>query len=560
MLRLFVSVFTLSLSFWSLAVDKTLVFCSEGNPSSFGPAVATDGTTFAASANQVYDRLLNYSNGGKKLIPGLSAEMPKVSKDQKTYTFKLRKGVKFHSVVNKLAVKENGKAKIMKMTYKPTRDFNADDVIFTFNRQAYKDHSYNRVGGGNYEYFFAMFGDMLPKKGQSKASGLHIDKIDDYTIAFHLPKPNSTFISMIAMEFMSIYSKEYADYLAKYKAKELIDVVPVGTGPFIFKRFRKDDQIRYVRNDAFYNGPAKIKNLIFKIQTNPATRFQGVAAGECDIMAYPAPNDVKDIIKGNKKVKGIKVVSRPGNNMSYLAMNMKKDVFKEKNVRLAVAHALNRSSYIDKIYEGLGTVAKNPLPPTNWAYKKDTVDYEYSPEKAKEYMKKAGYSSEKPLKVSLWALPVSRPYLPNGRKMAELMKSDLDKVGFAIEIKTYDWPTYLAKSKAGEHDFVQLGWTGDNSDPDNFFSNLLTCEAAASGSNRAFWCDQEFQKEIDAAKLTADQAKRTAHYHKAQEIYKKSAPSITLAHSVDARVLRENIVNYEVSPYGNEQLYFVDKL
>jgi dipeptide transport system substrate-binding protein len=138
---------------------KTLVYCSEGSPENFSPAINTTGTSFDA-ARPVYDKLTMFKRGSTEVVPGL-AESWEVTDGGKTITFKLRKGVKFHSGVN---------------GFKPTRDFNADDVLFSFNRQWKPDHPYAKVSGGKYDYFNDM--DM-PTLLDS------IDKVDDYTVRFN---------------------------------------------------------------------------------------------------------------------------------------------------------------------------------------------------------------------------------------------------------------------------------------------------------------------------------------------------------------------------------------
>ncbi len=118
---------------------KTLVYCSEGSPEGFNPQLFTSGTTYDASSVPLYNRLVEFKIGTTEVIPGL-AEKWEVSEDGKTYTFHLRKGVKWHD--NK--------------EFKPTRELNADDVVFSFDRQKNAQNPYHKVSGGSYEYFEGM--------------------------------------------------------------------------------------------------------------------------------------------------------------------------------------------------------------------------------------------------------------------------------------------------------------------------------------------------------------------------------------------------------------------
>ncbi|MGD9512185.1 MAG: ABC transporter substrate-binding protein, partial [Geminicoccaceae bacterium] len=236
------------------AQAKTLVYCSEGSPEGFAPMLFTAGTTFDASSKPVYNRLIEFERGDTKTVPGL-AESYTVSDDGMTYTFKLRPGVKWHS--NK--------------DFTPTRDFNADDVVFTFMRQLDPNHPFHKVSGGTYEYFVSM--DM---NNQLKS----VEKVDDLTVKFTLAAPQAPFIANLAMDFASIMSAEYADAMQKAGTPEKIDLEPIGTGPFQLVNYQKDAVIRYKANPDFWGGPAKIDNLEFAITPDPSVRYQKLKAGE----------------------------------------------------------------------------------------------------------------------------------------------------------------------------------------------------------------------------------------------------------------------------------------
>ena len=124
-----------------------------------------------------------------------------------------------------------------------------------------------------------------------------------------------------------------------------------------------------------------------------------------------------------------------GLNVGYVAFNVEKKPLNNAKVRQAIRYALNRESYINSIYKGHAEVAKNPIPPTIWSYNKSTKMTDYDIKKAKDLLAQAGYP--KGFKISLWTLPVSRPYNPNGKKMGELIQEDLKKIGIKVELITY---------------------------------------------------------------------------------------------------------------------------
>lgn len=505
---------------------KTFVYCSEGSPSTFNPQLATDGPTFNASSRTIYNRLVDFEEGGTKVVPSL-AESWKSSKDGLTFTFQLRKDVPFHATKN----------------FKPTRNFNADDVVFTFKRQMKKDHPYHKVSGGSYEYFSSMEMGQIIKD---------VVKLDDHKVKFILSRPEAPFLANLAMDFASILSQEYADQMMKKKTPQKVDTDPVGTGPFIFQRYVKDNMIRYEANKKYFGGKPKIDRLVFAIVPDSSVRYQKLKAGECHLVAEPSPTDLKAM----KSDKDIQVLQQPGLNVGYLAMNTQQKPFDNKKVRHAINHALNRDAYIRAIYLGHAKKAKNPIPPTMWSYNQSTKEYKYDPEKAKALLKEAGFPNG--FKTEIWTLPVSRPYNPSGKKMGELMQADLAKVGIQAKLVTYDWPTYLAKSRKGEHQLIQLGWTGDNGDPDNFLNVLLGCAAVEAGSNTARWCHKKFESLISKAKMTMDMKKRTAIYKEAQTVFKEEAPWVTLAHAIVFRAMDKNVAGYKISPFGTESFENVD--
>ena len=505
------------------AQSKTLVFCSEGSPGGFNPSLHSAGTDFDASSQPIYNRLAEFEPGTTKVVPGL-AESWSVSDDGTVYTFNLRKGVKFHSNKN----------------FTPTRDFNADDILYSFNRQWKKDHPYNDVSGGKYLYFGWM--DM----GTALKS---IEKVDDYTVKITLNAPDAPFISNLAMDFASILSAEYADKMAAAGTMETVDNEPIGTGPFEFVSYKKDAFVRFKANDTYWEGKPKIDKLVYAITTDATVRYQKLKAGECHIMPYPNAADL-DAMRADEN---INLLSQEGLNVGYLGFNSEKKPFDDVRVRRALSMAINKQAILDVVFKGAGSAAKNPIPPTMWSYNDAVVDYPYDPEKAKALLAEAGVTD---LKTDIWAMPVQRPYNPNARRMAELMQADWAKVGVTAEIKSFEWGEYRKRIRAGEHETALLGWTGDNGDPDNFMFVLLGC--AAAKSNVARWCNEEFDGYLRDAKKTSDQAERTALYEKAQVVFKDQAPWFTIAHSVQFRPVRKEVVGFKVHPLGSHIFKYVD--
>ncbi|MGF1640604.1 MAG: ABC transporter substrate-binding protein [Rhodospirillales bacterium] len=509
-----------------VADAKTLVFCSEGSPEGFNPSLYTSGTTFDATARNIFNQLVQFERGTTRIVPAL-AESWQVSDDGLTYTFRLRKGVKFHTTKD----------------FTPSRDFNADDVLYSFMRQWDPNHPDHKLSGGQYEYFVSM--DM-PKILKA------VEKIDDHTVRFVLNKPEAPFIANLGMQFASILSAEYAAKMRAAGTPEKVDLDPVGTGPFQLVNYQKDAVIRYKAHPDYWEGRSPLDTLVFAITPDAAVRYAKLKAGECHVMPYPNPADLAAM----KKDPALTVMEQEGLNVGYLAFNTEKEPFTDRRVRQALNMAINRDAIIEAIYLGAGTKAKNPIPPTIWSYNDDIRDYPYDPAAARKLLAEAGYPNG--FETDLWAMPVQRPYNPNAARMAEMVQADWEKVGVKARIVTFEWGEYLKRSKVGEHQTLLLGWTGDNGDPDNFLYVLLGCEAAKDSANRARWCHQPFDDVVIQAKTTSDVDKRTDLYRRAQEIFKEEAPWVTIAHSVVFKPMRKEVKDFRIDPFGGHIFYGVD--
>jgi len=509
-----------------MAGAKTFVYCSEGSPEGFDPGLYTAGTTFDAAAHTVYNRLLEFKPGTTETVPGL-AESWEISDDGLQYTFKLRPGVKFQTTD----------------FFTPTRDLNADDVIFSYERQWKSDNPWHQyVTGASWEYFNGMgFPDLIES----------IEKIDDMTVRFTLKQPEAPFLANVAMPFASIMSKEYADKLEADGQMQMLNQQPLGTGPYEFVAYQQDAVIRYRAHEDYWNGQQKIDDLVFAITPDASVRYQKLTAGECHLMPYPNAADVEDM----KADSNLKVMEQEGLNIAYLAYNTTQAPFDKPEVRKALNMAINKQAIVDAVFQGMATPAKNPIPPTMWSYNDSIEDDPYDPEAAKKMLEEAGVSN---LSMKVWAMPVSRPYMLNARRAAELIQSDFQKVGVNVEIVSYEWAEYLDRSKEKDRDgAVILGWTGDNGDPDNFLHTLLGCDAVG-GNNRAQWCNEEFNNLVMQAKQASDQAERTRLYEEAQVVFKREAPWATLDHSLSIVPMRKEVEGFVQSPLGDFAFEGVD--
>lgn len=508
------------------AFAKSLVYCSEGSPEGFDPALYSTNSTWDASSKPVYNRLVEFENGTTNVVAGL-AESWTISDDKLEYTFKLRPGVKFQTTDY----------------FAPTREMTADDVLFSLNRQRLKDdpwHDYS--AGSSWEIFEGMEMPALIKD---------IVKVDDSTVKIVLNQPSASILASLAMDFGSILSKEYADKLAADGTREKLNQQPIGTGPFRFVDYQPDAVVRFQANPDYWGAKPKIDELIFAITVDPTARIQRLLAGECQVASYPAPADVAAL----KADPNLTVMEQAGLNVAYLAYNTLTPPFDKPEVRKALNMAMNKQAIIAAIFQGMGQVAKNPLPPAMWGYNDAVADDKYDPEAARKMLDDAGV---KDLKMKIWAMPVSRPYMPNAHRTAELIQADLAKVGVDVEIVSYEWGEYVKRARDKDRDgAIILGGTSDNGDPDNLISYFFSC-AGVGGANFANWCYQPVEDLIQKARVTPDQAERAKLYEEMQVLIKEQAPWATLDHSTVALPMSKKVTGFVMDPLGSHRFENVD--
>jgi peptide/nickel transport system substrate-binding protein/dipeptide transport system substrate-binding protein len=503
----------------------TLVYCSEASPAGFDPSQYTSGTDFDASAETVFNRLTQFKRGGTEVEPGLATSWD-VAADGLTYTFHLRQGVKFHTTDY----------------FTPTREFNADDVLFTFNRLLDPNQPFRKAYPSESPYFNDMDMNSTIKS---------VEKIDDKTVRFNLNNIDAAFIQNLAMSFASIQSAEYTDQLLKQGKAEDINQKPVGTGPFVFKRYQKDSQIRYSANKNYWKPEdVKLDNLIFSINTDAAVRLQKLKTGECQVSGYPRPQDIEQA----EKDPNLKVLSQAGFNLGFLAYNVTHAPLDQLKVRQALDMAIDKPAIIKAVYQSAGQLAENALPPGQWSYDPSIKDAPYNPDKAKALLKEAGVAPG--TQINLWAMTVQRASNPNARMSAQMIQSDWAKVGIKANIVSYEWGEYIKRAKAGEHDVMIYGWTGDNGDPDNWLGVLYSC-AAVKGSNYAKWCDPAYDKLVQQARLTPNRDERIKLYQQAQHILKEQVPITPIANSKVFQPMRKEVQDFKISPFGLTPFYGV---
>lgn len=514
---------SIALALFSVAVSasaKPLVVCTEASPEGFDIVQYTAATTADASAETLFDRLVTFKPGTTEIQPDL-AESWEISPDGKTYTFHLRKGVKFHTTEY----------------FTPTRTMNADDVLWSFHRQLDPKHPWHEKSTMGFPYFEAMgLKDLI----------VSVDKLDDSTVTFTLNRPESPFLRDLAMAFASIYSAEYGDQLLKADKTADLNTKPIGTGPFIFSRYSKDAQIRYKANPDYFKGKPPSEGLIFAITTDSNVRLQKLKANECQIAVYPKPEDIASI----KADPNLRIEEMEALMTSYVAINTSHKFLSDVRVRQAINMAFDKEAYIKAMFgEGKATIGINPYPPTLLGFNTAIKNLPHDPDKARALLKEAGVPEGQVFTV--FSRNGGGPINPNPLLGAQMLQADLAKVGIKLEIHTFEWGELVKRAKNGEHDLLFYGWAGDNGDPDNFLTPNLSCDAAQNGENAARWCNKAFDRLLIKARETTEPAARAALYEQAQEIFHQDQPWISLAHPKLFSAVSKNVEGFQISPLTN---------
>ena len=429
------------------ASGGTLVVGLNGDMVFADPSLVSDGNSLYVGAN-VIQGLVGLKPGTiSEVIPVLATDLPTVSADGKTYTFKLRTGVKFHD----------------------GSDFNAAAVKFNYDR--WKAYTKGDLQDNAY-YYGAVFG------GFGDASNISsVDASDATTVVINLKTPQSNFLLASTLAVFGIQSptalqKDNADTtpLKDNKYAQGQGESMVGSGPFMFKSWTPNDSIVIVRNPSYWDSAnaAKLDQVTFKPFGDSTATLQALQSGGIDLAFSISPLDV-----ATAKGAGLTMIDR-GASCNQLNLDINQSVggsptiYANKSVRTAVAEAVNKDIYVTAFYSGLGKAPTGFMPSATTGFKTETLPA-YDATKATADLKAAGLTADQ-LTVDLYyPSNVVRPYMPDPKGIATAIANDLTKVGFTVNLKTEDWKGgYVSDATGGKFPLYLFGWTCDWAGADNF--------------------------------------------------------------------------------------------
>ncbi len=398
----------------------SMVYALNGDMVLADPSLVSDGNSLFVEA-QVVQGLLGLQPGTiSTVIPVLAAALPTVSSDGLTYTFKLRTGIKFQDGT----------------------DFNADAVVYNYNR--WQNYPPGDLQTDAY-YYGAVFG------GFGSASNIaSVTAPDEQTVVIALKTPQSNFelastLAVFGIQSPAALKAGNADSTPISSNKYAQGQLPqgqdmVGTGPFIFKEWVPGDHITLVKNPNYWDAAnaALLDQVTFKPIGDSTATLQALQSGGVDAAFSISPLDVK-----TAQSSGLTIIDR-GASCNQLNLDMNQSVggtptiYANKNVRLAISEAVNKQSYVNAFYSGLGTVPTGFMPPATIGFKAETLPA-YSVSQAKSDLTASGVTGSA-LNIDLYyPSNVVRPYMPDPQGIATAIANDLTAVGFTVSLKTEDW-------------------------------------------------------------------------------------------------------------------------
>ncbi len=429
--------------------------------STFDPAIGYDWQNWSM-IKSLFDGLMDYKPGTTELIPDL-AESYTISDDGLTYTFTLRKGVKFH----------NG------------RTLTPADIKYSIERSV--DPKTQSPGQG---FFWQIAGfDEMASGNATELSG--ITTPGDHTVVINLSQPDATFLQIVAINFAFAVPREEVEKYGLDFGRN-----PVGTGAYRMTEWALGQHVIFERNtDYFREGSPFLDKITFEVGQDPSVALLRLKRGEVDVLGdgIPPANFLQEV--ADPANKGM-IVEGGLLHTGYITLNTTKAPFDNKLVRQAVNMAINKERII-RIVNGRASIANQPLPPAMPGYDTSYKGYAYDPGKAKQLLAEAGYPDG--FATELYAMNTD----PNPR-IAQAFQQDLAAVGIKAEIKSLAQATVIAAGGEGTAPMLWSGgmaWIADYPDPSNFYGPILGCGGAVPGGwNWAKYCN----KEIDALAAKAD--------------------------------------------------------
>jgi oligopeptide transport system substrate-binding protein len=480
-----------------------------GDPASLDPAYTTD--VYANTVvNQLFDGLVQFDSHLNPM-PAI-AGFWEASLDGLTWTFYLRKGVKFH----------NG------------REVTADDFVYSFTRLL--DPAIQSPVADHFEH---IRGAEEYRAGKtSHVEGL--EALDRYTLRITLREPYAPFLSILAMVNAKVVPREAVERLGKEFSSQ-----PVGSGPFKFVRWERHRQIVLQAFDYYYEGRPFLDRIMFKIHNGKQfeEEFESFLKGALD--ETRVPSTLGDAVRTSPRFRRYRRLTKPTLHLLYVGFNTRKEPFTNRKVRQAFNYAINKEAIIREIRKRGSIMARGILPPGMPGYDPDLLGYYYNPRRAKQLLAEAGHPGGQGIpRLELWYSSTEE----SAPQEMEAYREYLAEVGVTVDIrKAANWPAFKQILVEGKAAMYRLGWYSDLPDPDNFLFPLLYSQ---STTNRTFYCNPKVDRLLEQARRETNYLRRIELYREVERLAVNDAPWISQHHRVFEYLYQPYVRGVEITSLG----------
>jgi peptide/nickel transport system substrate-binding protein len=514
----------------------TMIFGAPGDPAVLDGALVSDGESLRA-IQQMCESLMKLELGTTSVEPNLAVSY-EVNDDKTEWTFQLQEGVNFHDGT----------------------PFNAEAVKANFDRW------FNFSGDLQSEslsyYWLTVFGGYANPEGENPGPEQALfreARVDDeYTVTIVLTRPNSAFLSAMALPSFSFASpaalEEFGADDVELTEDGSLEINgtygtehPTCTGPFKFVEWVPGDHLTLERNEDYWGEPALLDQLIFRPISDPSTRLQALQSGDIDGMDGVQPAQFEDVRSDDS----LQLLERSPFNVGYIGFNAATPPFDQLEVRQAVAHAIDKQAIADAFYGGAGVPAVSWMAPDLFGYNDSIEDYAYDPEQAMALLEDAGCGP--PCPIEFWyPTDVTRSYMPDPKANFDAMVTMLEDAGFEVEPRSSIWGTeYLPARGAGDLPMYLLGWIGDFGDPDNWVGTFFRQPLPGFGTD-----ENDFMADIhtalEEAVIEEDQDTRAEMYSQILADIHELVPGVPYVHSASALAFRAEVSGYNPNPTQSE--------
>ncbi|MFP4456559.1 MAG: ABC transporter substrate-binding protein [Clostridia bacterium] len=453
--------------------ERVLTILQGVDATTLDPNMHSESPT-ATVDRQMFDSLLDQSEE-MEVVPSLASEWEMV--EPTVWKFKLREDVFFHD----------------------GEQFTAEDVVFTLERIKNPENNSSQIGN------FKEISEVVAE--------------DDFNVTIKTAEPYP--LLLVRLASLRIVPKHYVEEVGASVFSEN----PVGTGPYIFEEWVKDEHIKLNANEDYWQGIPEVKKVVFKPVPESAARVMALQAGEADIIDNLPPHQVEDV----ENAENSKVGQADSTRFIMLVFTTKNEVVSDVNVRKAINMSIDKESIVENIFSGRATVTAQPVGNYDLGFKQDLESYAYDAQEAQRLLSEAGYEDGVTLKMGS---PSGR--YPMDKEVAEAIASQLNSNGFDVDLSFEEWGSYATNTLQGnqDYDLWLIGWGSSTFDAGSTLDFWLNTSLVTS-----YYQDEEVNPMLDSllneSKSTVDDSQRAQLYEEVIQIAHDNAAFVPLYQQVN---------------------------